>query len=29
LWRVGAPQLGTRVRLVTDRVGVREISICL
>jgi hypothetical protein len=29
LWRVGAPRLGTRIRLVTDRVGVRETSICV
>lgn len=29
LWRVGAPRLGTRVRLTTGRVGVSGVSICL
>lgn len=29
LWRVGALRLGTRVRLVTDTVGVRDRAICL
>lgn len=29
LWRVGTPRLGTRVRLTTDRVGVRDTFSCL
>ena len=29
LWPVGAPRPGTRVRLLTDRVGVTETGICL
>ena len=29
LWQVGAQRVGTRVRLVTDRVGIRPTAICV
>ncbi len=29
LWQVGAERVGTRVRLVTDRVGIRPTAICV